>query len=459
MTVNVATSRHVTEENRFWIDGAVATLRGLVCAALVGLVLQTTAANAQGASPAAADQATLNAGQLEQVVAPIALYPDDLLSQVLMASTYPLEVVQAARWAGQNPGVTGKPLEDAMAKQTWDPSVKGLVAVPQTLQDVVIIYAAVTGVQDGELREENYVNKVYPQVIGGRLWSAIQVTTAAGITAVVDLVMEQPQRYQGFVAQERFRLSDRVLPDGTVEDEHRFVRRVRPALLDDAHDLLELVHQVVARVQTTGGVDDDDIGIARMRGVDRVERHCRGIATGLPANELRAASIGPEPQLIDGTGAKRVPRRNDDTLLLGPKLRGELADERRLSGAVHADDENDHRLVGGHEQRRITVAAPQSGFNALAQCLVKFVLVHDLPTLREPLDIGDETHGGRDPEIGFEQQFLELLEGSSLYTTARNDTDVGECDILDALPEGPLWDIPGALNYSRHSSKLNDGDQ
>ena len=43
-----------------------------------------------------------------------------------MASTYPLEVVQAARWTSQNPNVTGKALEDAMAKQTWDPSVKGL---------------------------------------------------------------------------------------------------------------------------------------------------------------------------------------------------------------------------------------------------------------------------------------------------------------------------------------------
>ena len=53
-------------------------------------------------------------------------------------------------------------------------------AVPQTLQDVVIVYAAVTGTQDGELREENYVNKIYPQMIAGRLWSAIQVTTAAG---------------------------------------------------------------------------------------------------------------------------------------------------------------------------------------------------------------------------------------------------------------------------------------
>ena len=81
-------------------------------------------------------------------------------------------------------------------------------AVPQTLQDVVIVYAAVSGKQDGELREENYVNKVYPQVIAGRLWSAIQVTTAAGITSVADLVLAKGAKYAGFVPQERFRLPE-----------------------------------------------------------------------------------------------------------------------------------------------------------------------------------------------------------------------------------------------------------
>src|ERR1700716_1125901 len=81
-------------------------------------------------------------------------------------------------------------------------------AVPQTLQDVVIVYAAVTGKQDGQLREEHYVNKVYPQVIAGRLWSAIQVTTAAGMTAVVDLVLQNRGKFSGFVAQEQFRLTD-----------------------------------------------------------------------------------------------------------------------------------------------------------------------------------------------------------------------------------------------------------
>jgi saccharopine dehydrogenase-like NADP-dependent oxidoreductase len=81
-------------------------------------------------------------------------------------------------------------------------------AVPRTLQDVVIVYVSVVGRQDGELREENYVNKVYPQIIAGRLWSAIQVTTASGVCAVADLVICDPDEHRGFVTQESFRLKD-----------------------------------------------------------------------------------------------------------------------------------------------------------------------------------------------------------------------------------------------------------
>ena len=66
--------------------------------------------------------------QIEQLVAPIALYPDALLAQILMASTYPLEIVRAARWVEENPDVTGDALEDAMEKQSWDTSVKSLTA-------------------------------------------------------------------------------------------------------------------------------------------------------------------------------------------------------------------------------------------------------------------------------------------------------------------------------------------
>ena len=75
----------------------------------------------------------LSQEELEQLVAPIALYSDSLLAQVLMASTYPLDVVKAARWVEKNPKITGKALEEAMLKQSWDPSVKSLTAFPQVL--------------------------------------------------------------------------------------------------------------------------------------------------------------------------------------------------------------------------------------------------------------------------------------------------------------------------------------
>jgi uncharacterized protein DUF3300 len=94
---------------------------------------QDAAASSQSQSQAPADQ-TLSQGQLDQLVAPIALYPDPLLTQILMASTYPLEVVEAARWSHDNPTVQGQALQDAMQAQSWDPSVKALTTVPQTLQ-------------------------------------------------------------------------------------------------------------------------------------------------------------------------------------------------------------------------------------------------------------------------------------------------------------------------------------
>ena len=71
--------------------------------------------------------------ELDQILAPIALYPDSLVSQVLIASTYPLEIVQAERFAKQNPSLKGDPLTKALESQSWDPSVKSLVNFPQVL--------------------------------------------------------------------------------------------------------------------------------------------------------------------------------------------------------------------------------------------------------------------------------------------------------------------------------------
>jgi len=89
------------------------------------------------AAPARAEEAGTSArgaAQLEQLVAPIALYPDPLLAQMLMASTYPLEVVEAERWSQANSDLGREAREEALQKEAWDPSVKGLTAIPQTLQ-------------------------------------------------------------------------------------------------------------------------------------------------------------------------------------------------------------------------------------------------------------------------------------------------------------------------------------
>lgn len=79
---------------------------------------------------------TFSQQELDQLAAPIALYPDALLAQIFMASTYPLEVVEAARWSKANPKVSGQALEAAMASQPWDPAVKSLTSVPQVLQQM-----------------------------------------------------------------------------------------------------------------------------------------------------------------------------------------------------------------------------------------------------------------------------------------------------------------------------------
>jgi hypothetical protein len=71
--------------------------------------------------------------ELDQMVAPIALYPDSLLAQILMASTYPLEVVEADRWAKKNKDIKGDALAKGLEAQPWDPSVKSLVNFPQVL--------------------------------------------------------------------------------------------------------------------------------------------------------------------------------------------------------------------------------------------------------------------------------------------------------------------------------------
>ncbi len=104
-----------------------AAKRLLVTVVSVSMVFVQIPVMAQTSEPA--DQA-----ELDRLLAPIALYPDPLLTQILMASTYPIEVVQAARWSKQNPQLKGEDAVQAVDERDWDPSVKALVAFPQILE-------------------------------------------------------------------------------------------------------------------------------------------------------------------------------------------------------------------------------------------------------------------------------------------------------------------------------------
>src|SRR5206468_7801070 len=105
---------------------------GIVCAIL--LAPYNAIVTAQQAQQPAEESVKIPADQLDALVAPIALYPDPLLSQTLVASTYPLEIMQLQQWFEKNKGISDKALVDAVSKQSWDPSIQAMAALPQVVK-------------------------------------------------------------------------------------------------------------------------------------------------------------------------------------------------------------------------------------------------------------------------------------------------------------------------------------
>src|SRR5215469_11972053 len=125
MTQTSSKSRFVT---RFCRD-AVAVF----CAAL--LVTGDPVLTVKAANPEPQEQAAkIPDDQLDSLVAPIALYPDPLLAQVLAASTYPLEIIQLQQFLSQHKDLKDQALVDAVKKEGWDPTVQGLAALPDVVK-------------------------------------------------------------------------------------------------------------------------------------------------------------------------------------------------------------------------------------------------------------------------------------------------------------------------------------
>jgi hypothetical protein len=115
---------------------ALACVFSLIPGETYAFAATQSASQAQSAAPSkpAAQSTKLPPDQLDSLVAPIALYPDPLLAQVLAASTYPLEIIQLQQWLAQNPNLKDKALADAVAKQPWDASVQALAALPEAVK-------------------------------------------------------------------------------------------------------------------------------------------------------------------------------------------------------------------------------------------------------------------------------------------------------------------------------------
>jgi hypothetical protein len=113
-------------------------LVAIICAAM--LVPGDMSSLARPVSPQAAapteEAARIPAEQLDSLVAPIALYPDPMLSQTLVASTYPLEIIQLQQWLEKNKNLKDKALVDAVKKQDWDPSIQGMAALPEVVKQL-----------------------------------------------------------------------------------------------------------------------------------------------------------------------------------------------------------------------------------------------------------------------------------------------------------------------------------
>jgi Protein of unknown function (DUF3300) len=139
--------------------GAIRRVVALLCALLVlpgNLVVYAQSSPQQDAQPEQPPPKIPN-DQLDSLVAPIALYPDPLLAQVLAASTYPLEIIQLQQWLPQHKGLKDKALVDALEKEDWDPSVQGIAPLPDVVKQLAENVKWTTDLGNAFLAQQNDV--------------------------------------------------------------------------------------------------------------------------------------------------------------------------------------------------------------------------------------------------------------------------------------------------------------
>src|ERR1035437_1880963 len=176
-------------------------IRRALCLVCVPLLAGGLMVAQQPAPPKQAPAQLLSPDQLDTLVAPFALYPDALLSQVLVAATYPLEIVEAGQWLQQNRNLQGPQLVDAARQQNWDASVQALVAFPDVVVTMNQDVQWTTALGNAFLAQQSDVMAAVQKMraraqANGRLSSTAQQTVTTetqGGQAAIDIAPADPQ--------------------------------------------------------------------------------------------------------------------------------------------------------------------------------------------------------------------------------------------------------------------------
>ncbi len=189
-------------------------------------------------------------------------------------------------------------------------------------------------------------------------------------------------------------------------------------LLDDPAHLLELAHEVDLRVQAAGGVHEHDVGAARARRGHAVEDDGGRVGVGPLLDDLAADTLGPLVELLDGGGAERVAGHHERGLPHLLEAPGDLADGRRLAGAVHADHEDDGRRSDTSMRWRSGSSGRSGLGDHVGELVLERLLGLDLLGRAALLELVDDLDGAVDADVGGDQRLLGLLVESPV------DTDV-----------------------------------
>jgi Protein of unknown function (DUF3300) len=152
---------------------------------------------AQESTPSVTQPAQMTPEYLQQLVAPIALYPDELVAQILAASTYPTEIVEADRWLQQHSNLKGAQLAAEVNKQSWDPSVKALTQFPSVLANMDKNLSWTSALGDAYFNDQQDVMNAI-QVLRKRAQDAgtLKTTTQQKVATQGDTIIIQPANPQ-----------------------------------------------------------------------------------------------------------------------------------------------------------------------------------------------------------------------------------------------------------------------